>query len=111
MRILTVAALLLISLGGGSAQRGPAPQRCSSNCVQTVRELIRAREHRVELSWLQKENQRLGDSVSLALLKIYGRRRISKPRNIQAFLPIIKEAFLYPALISDSDNKVPTFTL
>src|SRR5712664_4860779 len=103
MRILTVTAVLFMSLGGASGQPGTAPPRCSSNCVQTVRKLIRAREHRVELSWLQKENQRLGDSVSLALLKIYGQRRISKPRNIQAFLPIIKEAFHYPDLISDSD--------
>jgi hypothetical protein len=59
---------------------------------------------------LEKRNERLGDGVSVALLKIYGKKKISKSENIHNFLPAIRRAFQFPDLITYPNNRVPTVT-
>ncbi len=65
----------------------------------------------VELPSVAKNFQRLGDGVSIALLKILDEQELTKPNNVQALLPLIRQSFSYPSIISVGANKKPGVTL
>src|SRR5882724_6472620 len=58
----------------------------------------------------EKQSDRLGDRVSIALLKIFKNNELEDPENIRRFLPIIRSAFLYPTLVPAQHRK-PKVTL
>jgi hypothetical protein len=58
----------------------------------------------------EKTSARLGDRVSVALLKIFKNNELEDPDNIRRFLPIIRSAFLYPTLVPAQYRK-PKVTL
>jgi len=55
--------------------------------------------------------QRLGDGVSIALLKILEERDLKDPKTIKAFLHLIRQSFSGPSIISVELNKKPKVTL
>jgi hypothetical protein len=59
----------------------------------------------------QKQLHRLGDGVSIALIKILGEADLVDPKNIKSFLPMIQDAFAYPDLIARDMDKKPTVTM
>jgi hypothetical protein len=61
-------------------------------------------------SFSEKQANRLGDKVSVALLKIYSKEEMENPENIKVFLPVIRSAFLYPNLLPAGDRE-PRVTL
>lgn len=58
-----------------------------------------------------KNLQRLGDGVSIAILKVTDESSIAEPKMVEAFLPLIHHAFSYPPLISVPANRDPKVTL
>jgi hypothetical protein len=53
----------------------------------------------------EKQSDKLGDRVSIALLKIFKNSELEDAENIRRFLPIIRSAFLYPALVPSQFRK------
>lgn len=58
-----------------------------------------------------KDFQRLGDGISIALLKILGQQDLTKPEVVKRFLPLIRQSFSYPSIISIQADKDPKVTL
>lgn len=59
----------------------------------------------------EKQLNRLGDKVSIAILKIYGDEQLKDPHNIEAILPLIHRAFDAPQVIAVESDKHPRVTL
>src|SRR5713101_7279002 len=62
-------------------------------------------------SFSEKQVYRLGDRVSIALLKIHSENELKDPNRIRKFLPLIEEAFRIPNLISIREDQKPRVTL
>lgn len=103
--------LFALTLYQGPVSVSAQPVQCDRACVRTVRVLLQAEESGFYLSWLEKANRQLGDSVSVGLRKILTRRNISRPTKVRLFLPIILEAFKDTEMISKPENKTPTATM
>jgi hypothetical protein len=59
----------------------------------------------------QKGLGRLGDSVSEAILKILDDQAVTSPETVRDFLPIIRDSFAEPRLISIEADRTPRVTL
>jgi hypothetical protein len=59
----------------------------------------------------QKGLVRLGDGVSDAILKILDDQELTRPDAVRNFLPIIRDSFAEPRLISIEADKTPRVTL
>jgi len=62
-------------------------------------------------SFLEKQTNRLGDRVAIALLKIFDAEDLSKPDTIRRILPVIRDAFVAPEIISIAEDRKPKVTL
>jgi hypothetical protein len=76
------------------------------NNLQTTRAL-----HGGLWSSAVKDFQRLGDGVSIALLKILEDQDLKDPKTIQACLSLVHDSFSYPPIISIHINKKPKVTM
>ena len=65
----------------------------------------------VHTSFVEKQLQRRGDAVSVALLKILDERDLTEDRTIEAILDLIRQAFSSPKLISLEEDKKPKVTM
>jgi hypothetical protein len=63
------------------------------------------------LSITEKRLVRLGDRVSIALLKMSDSRDLSDAQRVRDFLPIVRDAFLHPELITFEADRKPQVTL
>jgi hypothetical protein len=72
---------------------------------------MRSGGRRVIHGFSQKYLARLGDGVSIAILKLLDKDALSKPETVRDFLPIIRDAFAFPELISIETDKTPRVTL
>jgi hypothetical protein len=79
--------------------------------VQTVRGLLDASYRGFSTGWTEKQNYRLGDRVGVAIQQIYRGKSLYNATNIRTFLPLIQEAFRYPDLIENPEDKTPIFSL
>lgn len=101
--LLTIFA---ISVAGQSGDTDPYS-------VNVVRNALNERtgEQKVIHSWSQKHLSRLGDGVSVALIKILEEGELVDPHTVSAFLPIIRDSFAEPAFIEREDNRRPKVTV
>ncbi|HEV2303945.1 MAG TPA: hypothetical protein VGR93_00365 [Candidatus Acidoferrales bacterium] len=79
--------------------------------IALVRNVLATHSTGVITSWTQKNLPRLGDEVSIDILKIFSDRDLAQPRTVESFLPIIDEAFSEPQFISLDANKKPQITM
>jgi hypothetical protein len=63
------------------------------------------------LSENEKYNERLGDRVSVALIKIFDQRQLIDPANVKRYLPIISDSFGGLGIISYEEDLDPKATL
>jgi hypothetical protein len=86
---------------------------CDRTCLENVKTIIKDSSYSkgYPSSWIKKANLRLGDSVAIALRKIYRGHQLYAPKNIREFLPVIKMSFCSPDDISNSQDKNPSRTL
>jgi len=59
----------------------------------------------------EKQLNRLGDRVSIALLKILSEQEMRKPEEIRKMLPLIRGAFIAPQIIPVEGDRTPDVTL
>ena len=48
----------------------------------------------------EKQNERLGDRAAIATLKLFDEADLTRPETIRKLLPVLRESFSYPQLIS-----------
>lgn len=79
--------------------------------VKLVQAALRTRSEGLIIAKVQTHLARMGDGVSIALLKIFSEAELEDPQTVQAFLPIIRESFSQPQFISVDTDKKPMVTL
>jgi hypothetical protein len=104
MLLLSVPLLTLL----GSAQDEQDPYAIT---IVKFELQMRSGQSKMVHGFSQKQIFRLGDSVSIALLKILDDEQMLDPRNIAASMTMIRDAFSRPDLISIEVNKKPQVTL
>jgi hypothetical protein len=111
MRAFLVAfSVLVVTLMVSLDANAEGTDRYSISLVKHAL-LMRADGQRVVQSWSVKNISRLGDGVSIALLKILDERELLNPTTIAQFLPIIRDSFSQPGLIAFAVDKQPNVTL
>lgn len=63
-----------------------------------------------EIPSVVKDFQRLGDGTAIALIKILDGSELIQPEAVKNYLPLIRESFSYPPIISIEANKKPRVT-
>jgi hypothetical protein len=105
MRLHSLALFLL--LGIPFIQSGDQHEDYS---VRDVDEAITEHKHGYSLGFADKHVDRLGDRVSIALLKLYNEAQLKDSQTVRGFLPVVLEAFKYPQLIDIPADKEPRVT-
>jgi hypothetical protein len=63
------------------------------------------------ISVMQKQLARLGDGVSVALLKILDQHELADAQKVRDILPIIRDSFAEPQFIAVEADKKPRITV
>jgi hypothetical protein len=84
-------------------------QTDSTDYVEQIREILKEPPG-VSSGWSEKQLNRLGDRVSVALMKIYSEENVKDPQNIRRCLPLIVQAFQVPRLVP-ADDRQPQVTI
>src|SRR5256885_7359874 len=102
-RLFGLALLVLcmvVGLSAGLAQTGRrADPECKTPAVCTVEGLLRLPSG-FSTGFSEKQSDRLGDQVGIALQKIFNEKELVDPENIRKYLPIIRSSFSYPQLVA-----------
>jgi len=110
--MLRFSTIVLVALSIGVAvlgqEQGPDPY--SMKFVQNNLRIALA-SGGGEWAGAGKGFQRLGDAVSIALVKILSEQDLRNPDVVRRFLPIIRQSFSYPSAISVEADKDPKVTL
>ena len=99
----TVLRIIVLVVSTPSASLGQATE-CDNECIRTVRAILNESYLGFSSGFMETANNRLGDKIGVALLKIYPGKALNKPDNVRTFLPVIDRAFKYPDLIRDPDR-------
>jgi len=59
----------------------------------------------------EKQNERLGDRTAIATLKLFDEADLTRPETIRKLLPVLRDSFSYPQLISIAEDRRPAVTL
>lgn len=73
--------------------------------------LLLQRTQGVAVGAIEKQKHRLGDRVSIALIKLLDEEALRNGSEVGRYLPIIREAFSRPQLISHEEDRNPQVTL
>src|SRR5579862_2181438 len=109
MRLLLLACGVLFFAGTINAQSEPTDPY-SLNLVKSVMKLNSGGQKFI-LTTTQKGIYRLGDCISIAIIKTLNEQDLSDPVTVKAFLPLIRQAFDQPQLISRESDKTPKLTI
>jgi hypothetical protein len=109
-----VAAIFLVFLC--SSVEGQNPDATNPYSLNFVRSELQGHSGSIqyESGYTAKNMYRLGDGVSVALLKILDDSELASLEKIRMILPIIRQAFSHPELINiqvDRDPRVTEFLL
>lgn len=108
MRISIVLCLI------GSLLPLPARGQCEQvdqYSVGLVQSALKLHQQGIGVSFVEKNIPRLGDKVSIALMKIFTDRELSDPKTVESILPVIRESFSQPQFISVGVDRKPSVTL
>jgi len=108
--VFTILCGIVFVVSTSSASPGQGTE-CDDECVKSVRAILNESYQGFSSGFTEKANNRLGDKVGVALLKIYPGRALYRPDNIRTFLPVIDAAFKYPNLILDPQARHGSVTL
>ena len=79
--------------------------------IHSVKEALLEQSEGITDSSTEKYIYRLGDKVSVALLKILKEEELSDPKKIRQILPIIQKAFAGLQFVSVTEDRKPKVTL
>ena len=111
--VFKVRILILICLIGALL---PLPARGQSEeadqySISLVQRALKLHQQGARVSFVEKRIPRLGDQVSIALMKIFTDRELSDPKTLELILPLVREAFSQPQFISVDIDRRPSVTL
>jgi hypothetical protein len=109
MRLLSVISAILVFGSSLHSQSEPGEAYTISIVQAALRHRTGAKK--IIFSQVQKNLARMGDAVSIALLKILDEQALTDPKTIRDFLPIVRDAFAQPQFISINIDKQPKVTL
>ena len=109
MRLYVALSCILVWYSGGFAQSKIVIRNDDDPSVRAVKTLLQ-QPSGFSSGFSEKQENRLGDRVSVALLKIFSQEELRDPQNIRKFLPVIRSSFLNPKLIPAAYRK-PKVTL
>jgi hypothetical protein len=93
-----------------------SPRICPAQCaedynVPLVRVALKEHLQGISFSFREKYVSRLGDRVSIALLKILDDGDLANPQMVRAVLRLVNQSFMYDNLISRVEDRKPKVTL
>jgi hypothetical protein len=105
--ILTLSCMLWIvsSLTGGQSEEA------DPYSISLVQKALNARSQGMTIAKIQTNLSRKGDLVSIALLKALNEGELTDPHVVELFLPVIRDSFSQPEIISIDADKKPKVTL
>ncbi len=106
MRLCLILSFVLLALSATASEEEKDPYS-----LHLVRASIKMSSQGLHIAAVRKNIQRLGDGVAVAVLKIFPAKDLTSPETIRQFLPVIREAFSSPNLISNDEDKRPAVTL
>ncbi len=65
----------------------------------------------LSVSFIERQIERMGDRIGIALLKIYSPEELRDEKLAEAYLPLIRMAFSYPKAITRNEDRMPDVTL
>jgi L-2-hydroxyglutarate oxidase LhgO len=104
MRIWLVILCIHLVLCQSNAQNGN-----DDYSISVVKNLMQQSPH-LATGFSEKQSDRLGDRVSIALLKILDDKDLRDPQTIKKILPLIRGAFIAPRAISIPEGRKPKVT-
>jgi hypothetical protein len=109
MLFFLVCCVLVVCASGS----GNDPEQAEPYAIKIVEFELRMRSggRKIIHGYSLKELHRLGDGVSIAIIKILDRPHLTDPQVVGSFLPIIEAAFAYPDLILRETDKHPRISL
>ena len=110
--IRIVALISLITMGFAVSQ-GEDSDKSDVYSLRTVEFELRMRSGGMNVihGFTQKRLARLGDAVGIALLKILSIQQMQNSQTVKDLLPIVRDAFDHPELISVDSDKNPKVTV
>ena len=109
MQLLVILSFIMAAFAPLASGQSDEPD---AYCLNLVREVLkRGDEPKVIHSWSQKRLYRLGDCVTIAILKVANERQLESAGFIQQLLPTIRSSFAEPQLIERESDNVPRITL
>jgi hypothetical protein len=108
---MIVAALPFILAQAGPVAPGAAMAEKDPYSVGFVRYCVAMQTGGFRTGFMHKHLARLGDKVGIALLKGFSKEQLAEPGTVKAILPIVREAFAHPELISITDDTRPRVTV
>jgi hypothetical protein len=79
--------------------------------LETVRNALRNPEWALGWSVLEKQINRMGDRLAIALVKIYTETELVDARNVERYLPLIRAAFVAPHMVPNAADRHPAVTM
>ena len=110
MRICFLIPCVLGIILSSAMTQTAAAQNDETYDIPLIKGLL---QHPEGLGWslYDKQLDRLGDRVSIALLKALGEEELKNPQKIRTSLLLIRKSFSFPTLISITEDKKPKVTL
>jgi hypothetical protein len=115
MRVAICFTLLLLAIVGATAYGQNPPisvQEATEDdySIPTVTTLMKQTTG-LGSSFAEKQVNRLGDRVSIALLKILDEADFKDSQKVKSILSLIRASFLHPGLIKYQEDRNPKVTL
>jgi hypothetical protein len=111
MRFVTLICSTLLLFSSVFAQDKVNGQDEYTKSIRLVKQAVALTDEGISLSFTWKRIGRLGDGVSIALLKIYDADALQNPQNIRNYLPVIRTAFGIPKIVRLTENRKPEVTI
>lgn len=112
MRVWAKLWVAILLAGVPSMMSGESSAGCPDLYdLEVVRAALKFESIGVVFGPTQRQIARLGDRVSISLLKILDEKDRAKPQVVGSFLPVVRAAFTSPQFISNIQDRRPDVTL
>ncbi len=111
MRVLILICCLFLTVCLAFAQNKTEKPDDDTYSVRFIRDAVKNPDFALGVSFTEKRINRLGDGISVALLKIYDTDELKNSQNIKNYLPLMEAAFVAPRIITIAEDKNPKVTM
>lgn len=87
-----------------------AQEKSEDYSIPIVKNLLQQPQG-VSTGFSEKQLDRLGDRISIALIKILSEQDLKDPERIRRVLPLIRNAFAAPSVVPVAEDREPKVTM